>query len=57
MGQVDGIARFIDGDRVVVADCSWASACAPGSADELTCDPTCSQPAWEGPSAWAALGA
>lgn len=37
-GHVDGIARFIDTDRVVVADCSDESACVPGGADDQIYD-------------------
>jgi len=37
-GHVDGIARFIDEDRVVVADCSDTSHCQPGGADDLLYD-------------------
>lgn len=37
-GHVDGIARFIDADRVVVADCSDASACAPDGHDDQIYD-------------------
>lgn len=37
-GHVDGIARFIDTERVVVADCSKSSACQPGDADDLIFD-------------------
>lgn len=37
-GHVDGIARFIDAERIVVADCSDASACRPGDADDLIYD-------------------
>jgi agmatine deiminase len=33
-GHVDGIARFIDHARVVVADCSSTSACQPGDGDD-----------------------
>jgi agmatine deiminase len=33
-GHVDGIARFIDEDTVVVADCSTGSACQPGDRDD-----------------------
>lgn len=37
-GHIDGIARFIDEDRVVVADCSSGSACEPGGHDDLIYD-------------------
>ena len=37
-GHVDGIARFIDPERVVVADCSDTSACAPGDRDDQIYD-------------------
>jgi agmatine deiminase len=37
-GHVDGIARFLDADRVVVPDCSEASACAPGGNDDTLYD-------------------
>ncbi len=37
-GHVDGIARFIDAQRVVVADCSANSACEPGGADDQIYD-------------------
>lgn len=37
-GHVDGIARFIDADQVVVADCSDASACAPDGHDDQIYD-------------------
>ncbi len=37
-GHVDGIARFIDAERVVVADCSSESACQPGDADDQIYD-------------------
>lgn len=37
-GHVDGIARFLDADRVVVADCSDDSACQPGDADDQIYD-------------------
>lgn len=37
-GHVDGIARFIDEQRVVVADCSNASNCEPGGHDDLIYD-------------------
>ncbi len=37
-GHIDGIARFIDADRIVVADCSAASACQPGDADDQIFD-------------------
>ena len=37
-GHIDGIARFIDADRVVVADCSEASDCQPGGKDDQIYD-------------------
>ena len=37
-GHVDGIARFIDSDRVVVADCSTTSHCQPGGPDDQIYD-------------------
>lgn len=37
-GHIDGIARFIDENRVVVADCSDASACQPDSDDDQVYD-------------------
>jgi agmatine deiminase len=37
-GHVDGIARFVDEDRVVVADCSASSACTPGGEDDQIYD-------------------
>ena len=37
-GHVDGIARFIDAERVVVADCSDTSACRPGGDDDQIYD-------------------
>ena len=37
-GHIDGIARFIDADRVVVADCSARSACRPGGDDDRIYD-------------------
>jgi agmatine deiminase len=37
-GHVDGIARFIDSERVVVADCSSSSACQPGDRDDQIYD-------------------
>lgn len=37
-GHVDGLARFIDADRIVVADCSDASACQPGDVDDQLYD-------------------
>lgn len=37
-GHVDGIARFIDAERVVVADCSATSACQPGDVDDRLYD-------------------
>lgn len=42
-GHVDGIARFVDADRVVVADCSGASACAPGGHDDQIYDAAAAQ--------------
>lgn len=37
-GHVDGIARFLDASRVVVADCSAASACQPDGPDDQVYD-------------------
>lgn len=37
-GHVDGIARFIDNDHVVVVDCSDKSKCLPGGPDDLLYD-------------------
>ncbi|MEM1417404.1 MAG: agmatine deiminase family protein [Myxococcota bacterium] len=37
-GHVDGIARFVDADTVVVADCSQGSHCAPGGPDDRVYD-------------------
>lgn len=37
-GHVDGIARFVDADRIVVADCSTAGACQPGDEDDQIFD-------------------
>ncbi len=37
-GHVDGIARFIDTNRVVVGDCSDASVCQPGDRDDQVFD-------------------
>ena len=37
-GHVDGIARFIDTERVVVADCSNQSACSPDDPDDQIYD-------------------
>lgn len=37
-GHVDGIARFLDEERVVVADCSEHSACQPGGRDDAVYD-------------------
>jgi len=37
-GHVDGIARFIDHERVVVADCSETSHCTSGDADDQIYD-------------------
>lgn len=37
-GHIDGIARFIDEDRVVVADCSESSHCKPGGHDDQVYD-------------------
>lgn len=37
-GHVDGIARFIDEERVVVADCSTKSNCEPGGHDDQIYD-------------------
>jgi agmatine deiminase len=37
-GHVDGMARFVDADRVVVADCSTESHCEPGGHDDQIFD-------------------
>ncbi|HND30223.1 MAG TPA: agmatine deiminase family protein [Myxococcota bacterium] len=37
-GHIDGIARFLPDNRVVVADCSEQSACAPGGHDDQIYD-------------------
>jgi agmatine deiminase len=37
-GHIDGIARFIDHERVVVADCSAGSACSDGDDDDQIYD-------------------
>lgn len=42
-GHVDGIARFIDTDTVVVADCSADSHCQPGDADDQLYDDSASR--------------
>ena len=42
-GHVDGIARFIDHERVVVADCSDTSACSPGDSDDRIYDAAATQ--------------
>lgn len=42
-GHIDGIARFIDAERVVVADCSSASACQPGGHDDQIYDAAAAQ--------------
>ena len=42
-GHVDGIARFIDAEQVVVADCSAASACQPGGHDDAIYDAAAAQ--------------
>ena len=42
-GHVDGIARFLDTERVVVADCSDASACAPDGHDDRIYDAAAAQ--------------
>ncbi len=42
-GHVDGIARFVDADTVVVADCSPTSACPPGGADDAIYDGAAAQ--------------
>jgi agmatine deiminase len=39
-GHVDGIARFIDVNRVVVANCTLNSDCQPGDADDQVYDAT-----------------
>ncbi len=42
-GHVDGIARFIDASRVVVADCSNTSHCKPGGHDDQIYDAAATQ--------------
>lgn len=37
-GHVDGFARFLDAERVVVGDCTETSACQPGDADDQVYD-------------------
>ncbi len=37
-GHIDGMARFIDAERIVVADCSTQSTCEPGGHDDLIYD-------------------
>jgi agmatine deiminase len=39
-GHIDGIARFIDANRVVVANCTALSLCQPGSPDDQVYDAT-----------------
>lgn len=42
-GHVDGIARFVDAERVVVADCSPGGVCVPGDRDDQIYDSAASQ--------------
>ncbi|MSQ04027.1 MAG: agmatine deiminase family protein [Myxococcales bacterium] len=37
-GHIDGISRFIDAERIVVADCSARSVCEPGGHDDIIYD-------------------
>ncbi|HIL79840.1 MAG TPA: agmatine deiminase family protein [Myxococcales bacterium] len=39
-GHIDGIARFIDANRVVIANCTTLSQCQPGSPDDQVYDAT-----------------
>ncbi len=39
-GHIDGIARFIDADTAVVANCTASGHCQPGSADDQVFDAT-----------------
>lgn len=39
-GHIDGIARFIDANRVVVVNCTTASHCQPGGPDDQVYDAT-----------------
>ncbi len=39
-GHIDGIARFINADTVVVANCTLSSLCQPGDSDDLVYDGT-----------------
>ncbi|MCH7869734.1 MAG: agmatine deiminase family protein [Myxococcales bacterium] len=39
-GHIDGIARFIDANRVVVANCTLNSHCQPGDSDDQVYDAT-----------------
>jgi agmatine deiminase len=39
-GHIDGIARFIDANRVVVGNCTIAGHCQPGDADDQVYDAT-----------------
>lgn len=42
-GHIDGIARFIDAERIVVPDCATASACQPGDHDDQIYDAAAEQ--------------
>ncbi|MBM4390398.1 MAG: agmatine deiminase family protein [Deltaproteobacteria bacterium] len=58
-GHIDGIARFIDEERVVVADCSKSSRCEPGGHDDQIYDDAAEQIAAQGFEVvrWPFLGA
>ncbi len=47
-GHIDGIARFIDENRVVVANCTAQSHCQPGGPDDQVYDATAAAAAAEG---------
>ncbi len=47
-GHIDGIARFIDEERVVVADCSATSHCEPGGHDDQIYDAAAEEIAAQG---------
>jgi agmatine deiminase len=42
-GHIDGIARFIDANRVVVGNCTVAGHCQPGDADDRVYDDTAAE--------------
>ena len=42
-GHIDGIARFIDPDRVVVGDCTASGQCQPGDSDDQVYDGTAAE--------------